>query len=79
MKALASVDFLNLQDTAFPLPNGVDSLHAKPATRNEPRNHQLGHSDTPEGRRKPFLVADLRPSGDRWLAQHLPRQHRHKV
>jgi hypothetical protein len=39
MDALASFDFFDLDDTAFPLAYSVDRMHANAATTNEPRHH----------------------------------------
>jgi hypothetical protein len=68
MEALASIDFFNLDDTAFPSAHGIYSLHAKPAVAHEPRNYLLGHAVLRSRKRcvpKPIVAAALRHSSDR--------------
>jgi hypothetical protein len=47
IEALATIDFFNLDDTAFVPPYRIDRMYAKPAIGNEPRNDLLSHSDPP--------------------------------
>jgi|HubBroStandDraft_3_1064219.scaffolds.fasta_scaffold145470_1 hypothetical protein len=43
IEALASIDFFNLDDTAFAPAYRIDGMYAKPAIGNEPRHHLLSH------------------------------------
>jgi hypothetical protein len=50
MHTLASIDVLDLNKPAAPAAHGVDGVHAKAATANEPRHHDLSHYSAPNSR-----------------------------
>jgi len=39
MEAFATIDFFNLDDTAFAPAHRIDGMHAESAVANEPRHH----------------------------------------
>jgi hypothetical protein len=43
IEAFATIDFFNLDDTAFVPAYRIDGMHAKPAIGNEPRHYLLSH------------------------------------
>jgi hypothetical protein len=50
IEAFATIDFFNLDDTAFAWAYRIDGMHAKPAIGNEPRYYLLSHwASIPKG------------------------------
>ena len=56
VNAFSRIDVFNLNDTAFPAPNSIDSVNSVSAVVNEPRHDLLSHSSRPFPSQRPVVA-----------------------